>query len=103
MSTALLFLCSFVLIVTGAILMILVFIKDHHPVLGFIGAINIVLGFTILMITCIEIGKQGNSDVIRIECSVGNNNPTLFFLAVLRISFLHCLIVDYGLLNPLYF
>lgn len=68
MSTFLLFLCSFILIITGAILAILVFIKNIHPAICFIGAINIILGFAILMTTCIEIGKQGNSDELRIEC-----------------------------------
>ena len=47
---------------------ILVFIKDIHPAICFIGVINIVLGFAILMTTCIEIGKQGNSSELRIEC-----------------------------------
>lgn len=68
MSTFLLFLSSFILIITGALLAILVFTKDLHPAICFVGVINIVLGFAILMTTCIEIGKQGNSNELRIEC-----------------------------------
>lgn len=68
MSTFLLFLCSFILMLTGAILAILMFTKDLHPAICFIGVVNIILGFAILMTTCIEIGKQGNSDELKIEC-----------------------------------
>ena len=68
MSTFLLFLSSFILIITGALLAILVFTKDLHPAICFVGVINIVLGFAILMTTFIEIGKQGNSNELRIEC-----------------------------------
>ena len=68
MSTFLLFLCSFILIITGELLAILTFTKDLHPVICFIGVINIILGFAILITTCIEIGKQGNRNELRIEC-----------------------------------